>query len=58
MNINSDELVDLVLSRYKFTVKAKIDVQVPEGIGGIFRRFSDIPFIEMPVWGKIQKKTE
>lgn len=58
MNINSDDLADLVLSKYKFAVKAKIDVQVPEGTGGIFRRFSDIPFIEMPVLGRIQKKTE
>jgi len=58
LGINSEDLVDLVFTKYRFTLKAKIYDQIPVGIAGIFRRFSEIPFIDIPGWGKVQKKME
>jgi NADH-quinone oxidoreductase subunit G len=58
LSINSDDSVDLVLTQYRFSLKAKIEEQIPDGVGGIFRRYPDIPFLDIPAWGRIQKKTE
>jgi NADH-quinone oxidoreductase subunit G len=55
-NISSDDLVEIVFYKYTLSFKVKLDEQIPDGIAGIFRRFSEIPFIDIPGWGKIQKK--
>ena len=55
IGIKNDDTAAIVLNEYKFTIKVKIEDSIPEGVAGIYERLTEIPFLDLPEWGSVEK---
>ena len=55
LKVIDKEFIKLIVNQVIIRVKIKTDNTVPDGIAGLFTGISDVPFLNLPEWGKPEK---
>ena len=56
IGVKTGDPVFLAILDNQFKIAVKINESVPQGMAGLFCRFSDVSFIELPGWRRVSKQ--
>jgi NADH-quinone oxidoreductase subunit G len=57
LDVASGELLLLTINEVRYTLPAKLIMDIPTGIAGLPIGLPQLPFVSIPVWGKIEPVT-